>query len=228
MAAGIRSRTAPGAALFCLALSALSLSACIQVMPIPMNAQVGSLALQRIPLRVAVVVPDPPTHRVMYTPPAMTGRSQPVDQTEQMNESLWPLGGELARATREAFSQVFEQATSLRSLPMPGEYDAVIQSRINVVRIVGFMSGGLSTRAWQDLSFEWGITVLDDEGVPILVRQGTTPIQKIDVKPAFSMKFYANDLGSGSSELLASMVREWGTLLAYSPELRDHADRMQW
>ncbi len=208
-------------------MSIVLTSGCIQIRPIPMDARIGTmLELERLPLRVAVVVPDPPTHRVMYTPPAMTGRRDPIDQTEQMSESVWPLGGELARASRKVFSQLFADVASLRQLPPPGEYDAVIQPRIDVVRIIGFMdSSMLSVRAWQNLSFDWGITVLDHAGVQMLGQTGTTSEKRIDVEASFSTKGYVNTLGAGSSELLASMVKEWGTMIALSPEIRAYAHR---
>ena len=215
--------------LLVMAILMVAMTGCIEMKPIPMDTLVGTLpAVEKIPLKAALVTPDPPTHRVMYTPPSMTGRKEPVDQTEQMNESMWPLGRELAKASRDAFSQVFDQIASLRQLPLPGEYDLVIQPKISVVRMEGYMESFLlSVNAWQDLSCDWTMAVLDNKGIPILSRQGTTPKKRIVVKPSFSTEGHMNTMGVESSELLVSLVKEWVFMLAVSPEIRDYVRQMQ-
>jgi hypothetical protein len=51
--------------------NALLMGCTIQMQPIPMNTQIGSVGISesnKIPLRIAVVVPDPATHRIILNP----------------------------------------------------------------------------------------------------------------------------------------------------------------
>lgn len=205
----------------------VALTGCIEMKPIPMDTQVGTMPMAaKVSLRVALVTPDPPTHRVMYTPPAkwsVNEKRTPVDQTEQMNESMWPLGRELAKSSRDVFSQVFDQVTSLRQLPMPGEYDLVIQPKINEVHIVA--SPGMGGP--QDLFCDWTMTVLNNKGIPILSKQGATPKRQIVVKASFSSEGHLKTIGRESSEMLVVLVKEWGMMIAESPEVRNHVRQIQ-
>ena len=107
-------------ALFSLFVALLCAGCTIKMHPIPMDARVGYIQVaEKLPLSAAVVTPNPASHRIIYTAPG----GSPVDQTEQMNESIWPVNKELGRASVEAFSQVFDQVANLRQLPLPGEYD---------------------------------------------------------------------------------------------------------
>ena len=130
--------------LFSCLFLVVSLSACFtyQVKPFPINTKTESLNIEpssKLPLKVAVVVPDPLGTRVMYTPP---GDRTPMDQTDQMHGdqvAIVPLARELAKISIEMCSQVFDQAVLLRQMPSPKEFDAVIQLKISSINTIAYM-----------------------------------------------------------------------------------------
>lgn len=189
--------------LFCILIP---LAGCITAKPITIDARPIELGLapqERLPLRVAVVVPDPMGWRLMFTPP---GRG-PRDQTNEFKgEAGYPLTRELSRVTHETFSQVFEQVTPLRQLPDPGQYDAVVTASIGNVNLA-------NTRGEMELNMEWKLNALNAANVEILGRTGKTPTKSFTIKASFSADGLVASLGKVSSETLSELSRDWALVL---------------
>jgi hypothetical protein len=214
-----------GLIIFCVFL-VISLNACFsyQVKPFPINAKTENLNINpssKLPLKVAVVIPDPLGTRLMYTPP--NSKKPPMDQTDQMHGdqvAMVPLARELAKVSIETFSQVFDQAILFRQLPPPGEYDAVIQIRISSINTIGYMKGPFN--AWQDVSLDWKLSVLDNQGIELIDKKDMTPAKKLVVKGSFSMDPWINSMSALLSEQLTELGKQWGLMLYSSPELEKY------
>jgi hypothetical protein len=210
--------------LLLLLVNTLLASCTFQVRPVPMNTQVGYIGVaesRKMPLKVAVVVPDPPTYRFMYTPP---NERKTIDQTGQMGEQLWPVNSELGKASKEVFAQVFEQATLLRQPPAPGsEYDLIITVKLREIDMVGSMGvAGLlgAMNMTMNLYYVWNITILNDEGVEIFKREDKTSAKSFRVST--SMEEYTASWGRASSDLMAEMVKSWGLMIYDSREINEY------
>lgn len=184
----------------------IPLAGCITAKPISIDARPIELGLapqERLPLRIAVVVPDPMGWRLMFTPP---GRG-PRDQTNEFKgEAGYPLTRELSRVTHETFSQVFEQVTPLRQLPDPGQYDAVVTASIGNVNLA-------NTQGEMELNMEWKLNALNAANVEILGRTGKTPTKSFTIKASFSADGLVASLGKVSSETLSELSRDWALVL---------------
>ena len=184
----------------------LPLGACITAKPISIDARAIELGLapqERLPLRVAVVVPDPMGWRLMFSPP----NSRPRDQTNEFKgEAGYPLTRELSRVTLETFSQVFEQVTALRQLPDPGQYDAVISASVGNVNLA-------NTRGEMELNMEWKLNALNGSSVEVFNRTGKTPTKSFVIKASFSADGMVASLGKVSSETLSELARDWALVL---------------
>ena len=172
---------------FCAA-AALSMSACftLQMHPVSFNSPTPDLGLsagQKLPLRVAVVVPDPMGFRYYYTPP----KGKRMDQTEQFRgEQGMPISGELARLAAETFPVAFQNASVLRHEPTPGEYDAVIElAVVSIDETIEIKSGGFGG-ADSELWMDWKLSVLDKGNVELLSKKGTTERRRFNIKAGFS------------------------------------------
>lgn len=190
----------------------LPLGGCITAKPITIDARPIELGLapqERLPLRVAVVVPDPMGWRLMYSPP---GRG-PRDQTNEFKgEAGYPVTRELSRVTQETFSQVFQQVTALRQLPDPGQYDAVITASIgnvNLTPLNSSMGGG----GGMNLNMEWKLAAMNGDNVEVFARNGKTPDKFVEVKASFSTDGFVANLGKASSDALSEQARDWALVL---------------
>ena len=209
----------------------ISLNACFtyQVKPFPINAKTENLNIEpssKLPLKVAVVVPDPLGTRVMYTPPKGHGRpdQKPMDQTDQMHGdqvAIVPLARELAKVSIETFSQVFDQAVLLRQMPSPGEFDSTIQLKISNINSIAYMESPFN--AWQEVSLDWKLIILDNQGIEILNKKGLTAAKRLDIKGSFSMDPFINKMSEIMSDQLTELGKEWGSMLYSSEELRNYA-----
>ena len=196
-------------------------SCTIQMKPITMNTQIGSVGIaefNKIPLSVGVVVTDPATHRIIYKPL----RGEAVDQTGQMGDQLWPLNTELAKASNDVFSQIFKSVTSLRQTPALGSnYDLIIIARLKVVQITM-----KQPKPFQKIPFEmdylWSLTVMNDEGVEILKREDRTA-PKILTQGLSTDAWFAT-IGTISSELMSEMVTSWGRMIYDAREIRSYLE----
>jgi hypothetical protein len=198
---------------FVVLLSLLApLGGCITAKPITLDARPIELGLapqERLPLKVAVVVPDPMGWRLMFTP---AGRG-PRDQTNEFKgEAGYPLTRELSRVTHETFTQVFEQVTPLRQLPDPGQYDAVITASIgnvNLAPLNASMGGG----GGMNLDMEWKLAAMNGGNVEVFSRNGKTPNKVVEVKASFSTDGFVANLGKTSSDALSELARDWALVL---------------
>jgi len=211
-------------ALFLLLFNAL-LTGCIQMQPIPMNTQIGSIGISernKLPLKVAVVVTDPATHKVIYKP--LIGN--PVDQTGQMGDQLWPLNNELAQASKNVFSQIFKSTTLLRQSPVFGsDYDVIIIPRLKDVQVHMMKSKPFQMSIPFEVYFNWSLTVINDEGVEILKRNDRTE-SKISMS-SLSTETHLANMGKASSELMSEMVTSWGRMLYDSREIRAYLNELE-
>lgn len=184
----------------------LPLAGCITAKPITIDARPIELGLapqERLPLKVAIVVPDPMGWRLMYSPPG----SSPRDQTNEFKgEAGYPLTRELSRVTQETFSQVFEQVTPLRQLPDPGLYDAVITASVGNVNLA-------NRRGEMELNMEWKLNALNAGNVEVFGRTGKTPGKSFVIKASFSADGMVESLGKVSSETLSELARDWALVL---------------
>ncbi|MDD5629110.1 MAG: hypothetical protein PHU21_08595 [Elusimicrobia bacterium] len=195
---------------------ALTASACftMQVHPVSFHAPTPELGLapgQKLPLRVAVVIPDPMGFR--YYSAGRGGRSGSVlqDQTEQFGgEQGIPIPSELARLSAEAFPAAFQSVSIVRQLPAPGEYDAVVELSVTSVEqdaswISPFSGGG----AGMLLLMNWRLSVLGRGNKELLSRDRTTERRRFVVKKCRS--FYdvhmVEAIGREGGVLLSSIVR---------------------
>ena len=155
--------------------NALLMGCMMQMQPVPMSTQVGSFGIaesSKIPLSIAVVVLDPPTHRLMFKP--IDGA--PVDRTNQLpGENLWPLNMELAQASRNVFSQIFKSVTLLRQIPALGSnYDLIIIARLKEVQQAAKQPKPFEVNMPYELDYLWSLTVMNSEGVEILKKEDRT------------------------------------------------------
>ncbi len=201
------------------------LMGCMQMQPIPMNTQIGSVGISernKLPLKVAVVVTDPATHKIIYKPL----RGNPVDQTGQMGDQLWPLNNELAQASKNVFSQIFKSATLLRQPPVLGsDYDMVITPKLKEVQIHMTQPKPFQISIPFEVYFNWGLTIMDDEGIEILKRDDRTE-SKISMS-SLSTETHLANMGKASSELMSEMVTSWGRMLYDSREIRTYLHEME-
>lgn len=192
--------------LFLLLSFLIPLAGCITAKPIQIDARAIELGLapqERLPLKVAVVVPDPMGWRLMFTPPGGT----PRDQTNEFKgEAGYPLTRELSRVTQETFSQVFEQVTPLRQLPEPGQHDAVITASVSNVNLA-------NTRGEMELNMEWKLAAMNGGNVEVFGRSGKTPTKSFTIKASFSTDGLVGSLGKISSETLSELTRDWALVL---------------
>jgi len=197
----------------------------MQMQPIPMNTQIGSVGIaesQKIPLKVAVVVRDPATHKIIYKP--LTGAA--VDQTGQMGDQLWPLNNELAEASKNVFSQIFKSAALLRQPPALGsDYDLIIIPRLKDVQIHMMQPKPFQVNIPFELYFNWNLAITNDEGVEIFKREDRTE-SKISMS-SLSMETHLGNMGTASSELMSGMVTSWGRTVYDAKEIRAYLKEME-
>ena len=226
---------------FALLFYLVTASGCITVGPIPMDTRVGDILIpEKIHLKAAIVTPDPPTHRVYIDKLQIIDRFEkgPRDKTEAYNETYLPLGKEFSKAAVEGFTQLFGHIASLRKSPSPGEYDVVIQAKIDELHIkdslIAVSISGEHTRS-VDFTIKWTINVLNAQGVPILTKRGTTPTKTIIAPFHAGFLFFipsnpSEDLdkakGVGLSEMVASLVREWVMMIASSSEMHNYSKQV--
>jgi hypothetical protein len=195
--------------------AALPLGACVtlKLHPVAFNApapELGLSAEQRLPLNVAVVIPDPMGLRYYYTPPAMAaGGARRMDQTDQLQgDKGLPLGGELARLVDQSFPAAFQHAAVLRQLPAPGEYDAVVELSVASIDQVAYMKGagfgGVDSEMWMD----WKMTVLDKKNVEVFSGKSVTEKRRFNVPAGFTAEPMLQAIGREGGMLLAQITKE--------------------
>lgn len=215
-------------------LAALLAIGCFSVRPIPISAQAENLHIAsstRLPLNVAIVVPDPHGHRIMMGVRMVNllGRDmmdpKTVDQTNVFHgDAGMPVGRELAKVVGEIFSQVFDHVSVMRQPPPPGEYDAVIQANVTEVNVLSFYThSGMAGST--EVALAWKLEVMDSQGVQMLSRKDLTPVESYTIPVSFSVDPAMEAMGAAISKVLATMAKEWGLMLSSSEELRAYAQR---
>lgn len=165
--------------------------------------QLGIAEAKKLPLKVAVVIPDPMGTRFYYTPPAQAG-AQRMDQTESARGfKSWAT--EVARLSNEAFPGAFQYAAVLSQLPAPGEYDAVIELSLTSIDQVAFMKfASLECDLWLD----WKVTVLDKKNIETFSTKGTTSKQHFKVAAGFGAEGMIRGIEEAGGPLMSDVVRE--------------------
>jgi len=217
-----------------LALLVALLAGCYTARPIPIGAQAENLHIDpasRLPLNVAVVVPDPHGHRIimgmsmvnLLGHDMMTPKT--ADQTNVFHgEAGMPVGRELAKVAGETFSQVFDHAIVMRQQPPPGEYDAIIQVNVTEVKVLSFYKrGGLEGTT--EVALDWRLSVMDGQGVEMLSRKDLTPVESYSIPVSLSFDPAMDAMGAAISKVITRMVKEWGMMLSSSEELRAYSKR---
>jgi hypothetical protein len=207
-------------------VNALLMGCTIKVQPVPMNTQVGFVGVvesNKIPLKVALVIPDPPTHKIMYQP---FNQQAPMDQTAQMNEQLWPLNEELSKASKDVFSQIFQSVTLLRQVPMIGsDYDLIIIAKLKEVHLTMPRPAPFQITVPMELYYLWSLSAMDYEGVEIFKREDRT--QTKTYMTDISMDVYVSNWGRASSELMAEMVKSWGLMIYDSRDINEYLRKLE-
>jgi hypothetical protein len=201
---------------------------CYTARPIPISTQAENLHIDpasKLPLRVAIVVPDPHGHRIIMGARLHDGSSNVGDATNAFHgDAGMPVGREVAKVAGETFSQLFDQAIVMRQQPPPGEYDAIIQVDVTEVNVLTFYThGGLAGRT--EVALAWKLRVMDSQGVEILSRKDLTPVESYELPASFSFDPYINAMGAAISKVITRMVKEWGLMLSSSEELRAYSKR---
>lgn len=209
----------------CFAVLNALLTGCLQMQPIPMNTQIGSVGIaesRKIPLNVAVVVRDPATHKIIYKP--LTAPA--VDQTGQMGDQLWPLNNELAQASKNVFSQTFKSVTLLRQPPALGsDYDLIINPKLKEVQIHMMRPKPFQINIPFEVYFNWSLTIMNDEGIEIFKREDRTE-SKISMS-SLSTETHLANMGKVSSEIMSEMVTSWGRMIYDAREIREYLSEME-
>ena len=196
-----------------LVVAALLCSGCINLQVRDANfhgptPQLGLSDSQKVPLKVAVVIPDPMGVRYYYTPPSMAaGGSKRMDQTDSMHGSKsWAT--ELARLSSEAFPSAFQYAAVVRQLPAPGEYDAVVELELTSVDQQAFMKGVGFGGVDNDMWVAWKMSVLDGKNVETYSTQGVTPKQHFNVKAGFTAEGMIRGIEDNGGILVSQVVHD--------------------
>lgn len=210
-----------------LLLLAAALCGCfsVQMKPLEINAQASALDIpqgKRLPIKVAVVIPDPMGIRmVRVAPPDLFNPKGKVsDETSIYHgDKGIPMGRELAKLCAQSFPQAFDQAVLLRDLPAPGEYDIVVQASVSqitqsvVVKVLV---------AEETPSYDWKLTLLDKNNVEFFSTKGKAVAKSFNysMNPNESMR----RMGRAAAEGASVIVKEW-VELAYAQAQAPAAQR---
>lgn len=202
--------------IFVLACQLILLSAdvCIgvEVEPVNINAKTPTLNIdpsKKIPLKVAVVVPDPMSYTIYYE---TSGGGYERDMTGEYRRGGFPLEREMSKVCSETFSQVFKQVVVVRSLPQPKEYDAIVQVAIGKIHLTATLKS-MFGKMQNNVTSEWSISVLDGQNIELISKKGVYPVRSYEwdaytVHPSFN-----KGLEQIISETLGNLAKEWGLLL---------------
>ena len=201
----------------------LSADVCIgvEVEPVNINAKTPNLNIdpsRKMPLKVAVVVPDPMAYTIYYE----TTGGYERDMTGEYRRYGFMLEREIAKVCSETFSQVFNQVVIVRSLPQSKEYDAIVQVSIGKILLVAKVKS-MFGKMQNDVTSAWSISVLDGQNIELIGKKGVYPVRSYEwdaytVEPAFT-----KGLGQIVSETLSNLAKEWGLLLYGSDAINNLA-----
>jgi len=226
----------------------LPLSAClnVQMRPVSIHAQaepMGIAPLEKIPLKLAVVVAEPHGHRIIITHRPWSPGSSPkvssqnvafakgggertADQTNVFGgEQGIPIGRELTKVAGESFSQAFGTVSSFREAPAAGQYDltAIIQvKKVDVFEYVNVNPLFTPDKGSVEVMLNWDLSVVDRKGVEQFSRKGITPPEKFPVQSSSNADWFFDGLGNACSKLLSRLAKELALSVYSSPEVRTH------
>ncbi|MEI8172267.1 MAG: hypothetical protein WCH07_02150 [Deltaproteobacteria bacterium] len=219
-----------------LLMALLSLSGCITLRPFPINARAENLKIDpaaKLLLNVAIVIPDPMGNRVIetsrrYNIYGMEMNNTTQDRTSMFGERGAPVGRELSRVAGDVFSQVFVQSLTLRQPPQPGEYDAVVEVRISQTHMMTVTRSSIgSSKLESEVSLDYEITVLDNQGVEIFNKKARTRTEKSNVQGFNVTEQYMDGIGALLSNLVTDVAKEAGLAVYASEEVNRYANRLK-
>jgi hypothetical protein len=190
----------------------LSADVCIgvEVEPVNINAKTPTLNIdpsKKIPLKVAVVVPDPMAYTIYYDIPNYNR-----DMTGEYRRGGFPLEREMSKVCSETFLQIFQSVVIVRSLPQPKEYDAIVQVAIGKILLAGKVKS-MFGKMQNDVTSEWSISVLDSQNIELLGKKGVTPARSFEWNAYSPVEGFTKGMGAIMSETLTNLAQEWGLLL---------------
>lgn len=217
------------AVLFLLALLAGCAGMGQPLGPVAINAQTPNLnidASKKLPLKLAVVVPDPMGYTIMYygagykegmeTEKGVKG-GYFRDMTTGFHETGFFLEREISRTASEAFSQAFNQVVIVRELPQPGQYDGIVQ--VNIPKIALHERVNITGESC-DVTTEWSFSVLDGQNKEILGKKGVSPSQNFTWSVLSPQRDFVNAMGPIMSKTVTDLTKEWTEAIYGSEAVR--------
>jgi hypothetical protein len=198
-------------------LIALSADVCtgVEVEPVNINAKTPNLNIdpaKKIPLKVAVVVPDPMAYTIYYEISNYNS-----DMTGEYRKGGFPLEREMSKVCSETFSQVFNQVVIVRSLPQPKDYDAIVQVGIGKILQAGKVKS-MFGKMQNDVTSEWSISVLDSQNIELFGKKGVSQARSFEWSAMSPAEAFSKEMGPIMSETLSELAKEWGLFL-YSSDV---------
>ena len=196
--------------------------------PVDIKAETPNLGIEaskKLPLKLAVVVPDPMGYTMMYygvkyNPETKKGYSR--DMTGAFQSGGYFLERELSKVASETFSQAFAQVVVQRDLPQPGQYDAAVQ--LNISKITFNEKVKVSGES-SDVTTEWTLALYDGKNIEILNKKGAAPVHNFSWSVMSPARDHIVAMGPITSQTITYLVKEWAELLYGFEPLRAQAKR---
>lgn len=197
--------------------------------PVDIKAQTPNLNIepsQKLPLKLAVVVPEPMGYTIMYYGAGYKEGMENEkglkggyfrDMTAGFHEMGFYLEREISKVTAETFSQAFSQVVVLRELPPPGQYDVVVQ--LNIPKITLFERVNITGESC-DVTTAWSMSVLNGQNKEIIGKKGTSPVQNFTWSILNPGRDFHNAMGPIMSKTVTDLAKDWADTLYSSAELR--------
>ena len=203
-------------AIMAVAVAGIFLSACGTIQ-VPMNTQIDDLGVgNKIPLRATLVIPESlSNYKFTGKPQSFTGGAR---------DHEFPLGAEIEQATRNAFSQVFQQLVVARERPDSKVVEVLIEPEIvdfhfryDQLSYVGFAIAAVSKIRVK--------VSMSDGTVVVWTRTVESPEQR---SGPWMVDFeYEKHQGKAASNALAHALKEIATEASKAAEVWKLADTVR-
>lgn len=197
------------------ALGLVVLSGC--ALQVPMNTQMPALGIDnQVPLRAALVIPESLRDEPYRgTPQSFTGSGR---------EHVFPIGREIEKAARDAFSQVFHELDVVRRSPDPQAVEVVIEPTLDSFhfRYDQLSYAGFAVAAVSRIR----VTVRLTDGIEtVWTRTVETPDQR---RGPWVMDFnFEERVGDAASDALVAAFKDIALEAARASEVWGLADRVR-
>jgi len=176
----------------------------IDIKPVTPNLNIAPSSVR--PIKIGIVIPDPMSYSLFYKGQGSYSR----DMTADMRAQGLLLERDLSKIAYDTFSQVFRQVVILRDLPVPGQYDAVVN--LNIGQILA-KEHVMVTGETCDITAAWNMTVLDGQNKEILNAKGISPSHNFKWSAFNPGPGWINEINTTMSLILSELANEWGTTL---------------